>query len=301
MNPSGEQVELEHGDYRATVVEVGGGLRTMEHAGQPVLDGYAEDEMVPACRGVVLVPWPNRLGGGRYTWDGVTGEATLDEPEQQNALHGLGRWRSWVATDRSDASVTMRLLLRPQPAYPFTVSFAARYQLGDDGLTVTMSATNEGDRDAPYGCGVHPYLTAGAERLDDTVLRVPARTWIPTGPSQLPLDPEPVEDTQYDFREPRRVGRVRMDHGFTDLERDSDGRAMASLAAPSGRRVELWLDEGFGYLQVFTGDTLPTGQRRRSAAIEPMTCPPDAFRSGTDVIRLAPGQTTSASWGIRVG
>ena len=301
MSPSGEQVELEHGDYRATVVEVGGGLRTMEHAGQPVIEGYPEDQMAPSGRGVLLVPWPNRLHGGRYTWDGVTAEAALDEPEQQNAIHGLARYRSWTPTDRSDSTVTMRLLLRPQPAYPFTVSFAARYELGDDGLTVTMSATNEGDRDAPYGCGAHPYFTAGAERLDETVLRLPARTWIPTGPAQLPLDPEPVEGTQYDFREPRPLGKVKMDHGFTDLERGPDGRAVASLEAPSGRRVELWLDEGFGYLQVYTGDTLPEEVRRRSAAIEPMTCPPDAFRSGTDVIRLEPGRTTSASWGVRAG
>ena len=171
MSPSGEQVQLQHGDYRATVVEVGGGVRAMEHAGEPVLDGYPEDQMASAGRGALLVPWPNRLHGGRYTWDGVTGKVPIDEPDQQNAIHGLARYRSWTPTERTDASVTMRLLLRPQPAYPFTVSFAARYELGDDGLTVTMSATNEGDRDAPYGCGVHPYLTAGTARLDDTVLR----------------------------------------------------------------------------------------------------------------------------------
>src|ERR687890_2707738 len=193
MSPSGEQIELQHGDYRVTVVEVGGGLRTMEHGGQAVLDGYPEDQMASAGRGALLVPWPNRIHGGRYTWDGVTGKAALDEPDQQNAIHGLARYRSWVPTDRSDSSVTMRLLLRPQPAYPFTVSFAARYELGDDGLMVTMSATNEGDRDAPYGCGAHPYLTVGTDRVDDIVLHVPARTWVPTGTSQLPLAREAVE------------------------------------------------------------------------------------------------------------
>jgi aldose 1-epimerase len=301
MSPSGEQVELEHGDYRATVVEVGGGLRTLEHAGRAVLDGYPEDRMASAGRGALLVPWPNRLHGGTYTWDGVTGKVPIDEPDQQNANHGLARWRSWTPTDRTGSSVTMRLLLRPQPAYPFTVSFAARYQLGDDGLTVTMSATNEGDRDAPYGCGAHPYLTVGTERIDEVVLHVPARSWLPTGPAQLPLGRESVEDTPYDFRRPRAVGKLRMDHGFTDLERGADGRAVVSLSAPSGRRVELWVDEGFGYVQVFTGDPLPEGVRRRSAAVEPMTCPPDAFRTGQDVIRLAPGETTSASWGIRAG
>lgn len=300
MSPTGEQVGLVHGDWRATVVEVGGGLRTLEQAGQAVLDGYPEDAMASSGRGAVLVPWPNRLHTGTYTWDGVTGKAALDEPEQHNAIHGLARHRSWTPTDRSDSSVTMRLLLRPQPGYPFTVSFAVRYELGDDGLTVSMNATNEGDRDAPYGCGMHPYLTAETDLVDEAVLQVPAATWLPTGPCQLPLDAEPVDGTPYDFREPRPIGKLKIDNGFTDLERDADGRAVVALASPAGRRVELWLDEAFRYLQVFTGDTLPADRRRRSAAVEPMTCPADAFRSGTDVIRLTPGDTTTATWGIRV-
>ena len=89
MSPSGEQVELEHGDYRATVVEVGGGLRTMEHAGQPVLDGYAEDEMATGGRGLPLVPWPNRLAGGRYAFDGQEHVLPLDESVRCHAIQGL--------------------------------------------------------------------------------------------------------------------------------------------------------------------------------------------------------------------
>src|SRR3712207_6144577 len=226
MSPSGEQVELRHGGWRATVVEVGGGLRTLDHAGQAVLDGYPEDQMASAGRGALLVPWPNRLHGGRYTWDGVTGKVPIDEPDQQNANHGLARWRSWTPSHRTESSVTMRLLLRPQPAYPFTVSFAAPSELGDDAPTVTLSATHQADRDAPSGCGAPPCLTVGAERIDDVVLQVPARTWLPTGPAQLPLGREPVEETPYDFRRPRPVGKLRLDHGFTDLERGADGRAV---------------------------------------------------------------------------
>ncbi len=30
-----------------------------------------------------------------------------------------------------------------------------------------------------------------------------------------------------------------------------------------------------------------------------MTCPPDAFRSGRDLVILAPGQSWPGSWGIR--
>src|SRR6478609_2457105 len=45
LPPSGRQYELRHGDQRAVVVEVGGGLRLYEVGGRPVLDAYAEDAM----------------------------------------------------------------------------------------------------------------------------------------------------------------------------------------------------------------------------------------------------------------
>ena len=48
---------------------------------------------------------------------------------------------------------------------------------------------------------------------------------------------------------------------------------------------------------VFTGDPLPD-VARRSLAVEPMTCPPNAFRTGDSVSRLEPGESTASTWGI---
>ena len=62
--------------------------------------------------------------------------------------------------------------------------------------------------------------------------------------------------------------------------------------------VTLWADERFGHLMVFTGDTLDPAVRRTSLAVEPMTCPPDAFRSGTDVTVLKQGARWTGAWGI---
>jgi aldose 1-epimerase len=62
--------------------------------------------------------------------------------------------------------------------------------------------------------------------------------------------------------------------------------------------VSVWADDAFRWWQVFTGDTLSPPRRRRSIAVEPMTCPPDAFRSGKDVVVLPPGATWRGTWGI---
>jgi aldose 1-epimerase len=301
VTPSGRQTHLRFAQQEAVVVEVGGGLRTYDVAGRPVLDGYAEDEMVSAARGQPLIPWPNRLHTGTYTWDGSENVVPVDEPEQDNALHGLTKWLAWSAEPAGDAAVTMRLRLHPQDAYPYLLDLAVHYALGPEGLTVTTTARNAGDVDAPYGLGFHPYLVVGTERVDEALLQVPAGTWLPTGPSQVPLGREPVDGSPYDFRGLRPVGPLHVDYAFTDLQRDDDARATLVLAAPDGRRVELWVDEAFPYLEVFTGDPLPQpDRRRRSLGVEPMTCPPDAFRTGEDVVRLRPGQEHVARWGIRV-
>jgi aldose 1-epimerase len=91
-----------------------------------------------------------------------------------------------------------------------------------------------------------------------------------------------------------------MDTTFTALQRDTEGFAWASLRHPDGQRsVDLWVDEHYGYLVCFTGDTLPDDARRRGVAIEPMSCPPDALRSGTDLVVLESGQYWLATWGLQ--
>ena len=114
----------------------------------------------------------------------------------------------------------------------------------------------------------------------------------------LPTGSEPVDGTGYDFRTARTIGATKLDNAFTDLVRDDDGRARVRLRDPDGdAAVTLWVDESYRYLMLFTGDTRPDVSRR-SLAVEPMTCPPNAFRTGDSLIRLEPGESAAATWGI---
>ena len=163
---------------------------------------------------------------------------------------------------------------------------------------VSHSATNVAAQAPPYALGTHPYVTV-AGLVDDARLTVPAGTWLPTDEHQVPTGAEPVDGTAYDFREARRLGPLEVDHAFGDLRRGPDG--LARLLLEGERTVEVWLDEGFGWLEVFTGDVVPEPERRRRGlGVEPMTAPPNAFVTGEGVLRLAPGDTTTARWGIRL-
>ena len=298
--PSGRQVELAAHGQTAVVVEVGGALRDYRVGGRPVLDGFAEDEMATAGRGLPLVPWPNRLHDGAYTWDGASHQLPLDERDRANATHGLARWLSWqpvaVEADRATLAVT----IWPRPQWPFTLSVSVEYVLGPSGLTVTTVAQNDGAQDLPYAAGQHPYLTVGTASIDETELHLPSRTYLPTDDDQIPTGREEVAGTPLDFRSPRLVGDTHVDHAYTDLARGPDGLARVLLRNPTdGREAELWVDGAYGYLEVFTGDSVPQPERRRqSLAVEPMTAPPNALATGEDVVRLAPGDQHVGRWGI---
>lgn len=297
---TGEQWQLRHGGQTAVVVQLGAALRHYEVDGRPLLDGFTADARITGGRGQLLVPWPNRVGGGRYRFDDSELQLPLTEPEEHNAIHGLLRWTAWQLLARADDAVRVGTTLFPQPGYPFRLDVLAEYRLGPQGLDVAVTATNAGDTAAPYGVGQHPYLTVGTDGVDPALLTVPAHYCLSTDEHGLPVGREPVDGTAYDFRTARPIGEQRLDTAFTGLDRDACGWAVVTLAHPSGRHgVDVRLGESARYVQVYTGDTLAEpARRRRGVAVEAMSCPADAFRSGTDLTVLEPGGSHVLRWGL---
>ena len=285
-SPSGSQYALVSGDQCASVVEVGGGLRTYAVGDRDVLDGYAVDAMCTAGRGQVLAPWPNRIEDGAYAFDGRDLQLGLTEPSTRTAIHGLVRFANWTLAERDDDRVALEHVLHPSPGYPFTLALRVEYALSPDGLTVTTTAENLGGRTLPFGLGHHPYLR-GQPLVDDLVVAVPAGAKLVSDERSLPVGHTPAT-----LQEPRRLGETVLDTTFYELDRDADGRARVRVGGDI-----VWLDGAYGYVQLFTGDPLPD-VARHSLAVEPMTCPPNAFRSGEGLLRLEPGERFVARWGI---
>jgi aldose 1-epimerase len=300
---TGQQYQIVAGAYRATVTELGAGLRELLFRDQPLVAGYVADELPPGGAGQLLAPWPNRIDGGRYVFGGTAFQLALTEPDHTNAIHGLTRWMAWTPLRHGASAVVLRSAPHGQQGYPFCLEITVEYSLHpDSGLRVTITASNRGSRAAPYGTGSHPYLTAGMPLVDDCALTLPAAFWLRTDDRGIPSGrPEAVEGTPYDFRHSRAIGSTKLDHALTGLARDHDSRTWAYLAAIDGQgsRIGLWADEGYRWLQVFTGDPLEPERRRKAVAIEPMTCPPNAFVTGDDLLVIEPGEAVRHTWGIQ--
>jgi aldose 1-epimerase len=293
MAMTGERFEIAAGPYRAAACEVGAGLAGLWCRDAAVTVPHPQDAVPPSSNGAVLLPWPNRIRGGAYAFAGRTHQLPLSEPAHLNANHGLVRWSRWQPTERDGAAVTLSHDLVAQPGYPFELRFEVRYSLeAGSGLTVAARAVNTGVQSAPFGAGFHPYLDLGDVDLDHTELSLPAATVLDVDGGLIPIGRRAVARTPYDLQRLRPLGSLRLDHGFTDLTGDR-----ATVVA-AGRRTELWWDGAFTVLQAFTPDPAKIGAH--GIAIEPMTCPADAFNSGTGLVVLEPGQQWLGSWGITV-
>jgi aldose 1-epimerase len=286
------EVELTAGDAVLVVDLRGGTLRRLAVGSWEVLDGYPAGAVLQGWRGAVLLPWPNRIRDGRWTWHGEELQLDVQSPEEPHALHGLVSWQPWTVLDRADRSVTVGTTLEPHPGYPFRLQAAVDHVLDAGRLTSTVRVRNPGERAAPFGAGVHPYLSVGATAdggIGDAELLLPART-------ELVLDGSlPTGERRAFDGTIGRIGDRAFDTPLTDLDRDADGWARVRLAGAAGE-LEMGVDGAWPWLQVFSGDALPSGQRRRSLAVEPMTCPPDALADGTDLVVLEPGQEWAGTW-----
>ncbi len=292
----GTQWTITSGGHEAVVVEVGGGPRAYRVGGVDVLDGYEPDELCPGYAGKVLAPWPNRIRDGRYEFGGQPLQLGLTEAPRHNAIHGLVSWVPWRLVAQQPDSVTVECVVAAQPGYPWQVLLRTHWSVGAEGLRARHEATNLGREPCPFGLGVHPYLRLGGGPVDELTLRVPGRSRLLVDGRLLPIGAAKVAGGDLDYTEPKRIRAAVLDTAFGDLPEDPAGSAVTLSTAEAS--VRIWADANFRWWQVFSGDTLTGARRRRALGVEPMTCPPDAFRSGRDMVTLAPGQTWTGAWGI---
>ena len=297
--PSGRQIELHQGEQRIVITEVGAGLRSYLAGTRPVIDGYPKSQRCTGARGHSLIPWPNRIKAGKYSWDGTEYQLDLTEPAFNGAIHGLTRWASWQLLEHDGTHASFGHVQYACPGWPWVLECRIDYNLDVTGLSVRTTATNLSESRCPYGTGAHPYLSVGTPSINTAQARVPGSLYLPVDDVGIPTGREPVQGTHYDLRTEELLGTRKIDVSYTDLDRDADGRARVRLSVPGGPTVALWADEGYPYLEIFTGDSLPQpGRRRTGLGVEPMTCAPNAFNSGEGLLPLEPGQSHTACWGI---
>lgn len=289
--PTGTQYQLTHGRYGATITEVGAVLRSLTVDGREVLWSFAEHEAPRSSMGRQLIPWPNRIRDGKYSFDGTDYQLPITEVPRKNASHGLGVGLPWTLVSHTDSAITQRATIYPQAGWPFVLTAEITQELGDDGVTVTVRVRNDGTAPLPYGYGVHPYFTV-PEGVETARLRAPFTRRLLVDDRMLPTDSVLIEGGEYDLTEEVVIDDLFLDTAFTG----APGAWEVELTTAEST-VTVWADENLPWCQLF----IPVS--RDAVAVEPMTCGPNAFNPGPthdELIVLRPGDEHRVQWGIRV-
>jgi aldose 1-epimerase len=267
----------------------------------------------PALNGVpFLAPWANRLDGPGFWANGERYELKAGLGNYQKDNHGLPihgllsaskLWRVVEASaDTNSAHVVSRLEFWKYPdlmaQWPFAHEYEMTYRLSEGTLEVKITVKNLSEKAMPLVIGFHPYYRIPDVPRDEWTAHVPVRKavvadnrLIPTGelkPADLP-DPLPLK------------GR-NLDNGFTDLERESDGRAHFSIES-NGKKVEVMFGPKYPVAVVWQPPAPPGGQRD-FICFEPMTAVTDGVNlhhegKYPELQTIAPGAAWTESFWIR--
>ena len=305
-------IELACDESTAAISPIGASLVRFSVGDRPIV--------VPmnAFDGAVLAPWPNRIDGGRFDFAGDSHQLPITEPERNTALHGLVADVEWSVVERTESTVSLEYALEPTEGYPFEFSLQVDFELAEAELRMRARALNTGSAPAPFGFGFHPWLSGGAgELVDEAQLVIPAARWYETNERLIPTGVRPFDDGTAvpadhvsddsacmvckDFRALRLIGGTVLDDALGQPRRGDDGWSRARLKGTDLREVVVGMGPGFRTWQACTGDGLDEDLARRAIAIEPMTCPPNAFaagEAGVDFDVVAPGDELVVEWSI---
>lgn len=294
-----DEIVIRFGKLEAAVSTFGASLRRYSGPRGSVW-GYQGKENKKGGQGDVLIPFPGRIAGGKYSFEGQSYQLQKNDKDGPNAIHGFLRSVQWEVSEKTDTRARFVREIRADEfeGYPFRIRAQLTYTISESGLNCGFEVKNLGSTRAPVGIGFHPYFTVGTRIIDEAQLFFPAESLIEFQKNLLPTGRVvSVEGTDVDFRKSRTIGAVQINHCFTDLRYDASGIAHAELAYERGK-ISVWMDRSFPYVVLYTGDQIP-GASRRALAIEPMTCATDAFnRPQWGLKTLSPDETFSGAYGI---
>ncbi|WP_396667494.1 aldose 1-epimerase family protein [Microbacterium sp. R86528] len=299
-SPTGEQFLLDDGHVRVEIGALAAVLREVRVGGVRITESVPAHTLPSHGCGIVLAPWPNRVKDARWLLNGSVQQLDVTDASRASAIHGLLRNTAYSVRERDDRSLTLAATVFPQHGWPFTLDTWVTYALENDGISVTHGATNHSAASAPWAVGAHPYFRVGENPTDELTVRIAGDTRLELDDRLNPIAEHSVAGTEFDLRSPRSLAGADFNVGFGQLHNREERQEVAWIEAADGSATSVWADPAFGWLQLFTPDDFPGKEGpHRAIALEPMTAPPDALNSGTDLHWLEPGESFESSWGAR--
>lgn len=295
----------ESGEYVSVLPCMGGSINGMALSSGDklveIIDGYtsykdAQDNLMTTFKGSNLIPFPNRIADGKYSFQDRNLQLPLNFPQEKNAIHGLLFNTEFKVIDKEDGEIGCKLIIEytaeETEGYPYKYHQKISYSLLENHkFECKIKITNLMDHSIPVGHGWHPYFRLGESLVDNLLLKFPAEEVLDVNSRNIPTG---KSKSYKEFNEFKPIQKTVLDNCFSLPTKDE--QALISIMDHDGKMgYTIWQETGkykYNFLQVYTP------AHRKSIAIEPMTCAPDAFNNKNGLIILAPLESFSARWGV---
>ena len=280
----------------ATISSVGAALFELSIESKNLITRPADPLKIFA--GSVLAPWQNRLAKGQWVDpQGQTQSLPINEPNLNNALHGMVYETEFSVREQTSSKVTLGTLLDSPAGYPYSMDIEITYELNELGLVCSFSVRNKTDTAAPFVIGFHPYFTVGSP--DKATLLIPAESYYTQDGNKIPAAKTAVADTSFDFRSAKSLADAKLDDYFTGLS-TTEGQAVSRLET-SDWALELRQSAALSHLVVYlTHEYDAEGGKVSAIALEPASAAANALNSQEDLDYIEPGATFTGNWSVRL-
>jgi len=242
---------------------------------------------------VILAPFPNRIKDGQYTFEHKTYQLPINHKEEKHAMHGLLFDKAFIIetmhTENELAHLSLKYAYQGDvKGFPFPYECRVKYDWRpSENLTTTIEVKNTGDNIMPLGLGWHPYFMFPSA-VNELALQLNCDGKYLVDERMIPT----LESQNFDtFQQLRLLDDTVLDDCFAFK---SDG-SHKTIVKDEVNNITLIIEQEtgknlFNYLQLYTP------KDRKSIAIEPMTCIPNAFNNGRGLIKLAANDKIAVSF-----
>ena len=303
-------IGLQKNNQHLIIDQLGGGIAEYyiedKKTREDIIYGYQDrDHKGASTMGDVLFPFPGRVKNGKYKFAGKNYRLSGVDIKDGQAIHGFAKNSDWQIIEKHQDRVIIEFNIKKDEyqkrGFPFSLKIRLNYQLASNGFSCLTMVENFGDSPAPFGLGFHPYFTLGEENINSIKLKIRAKNLVEFDQNLIPTGKliSLNKENDLDFGYPKAIGEREIDNCYFDLY-FNQGVATTEISSNQGRKIAIWQNRSFPYLQIYSADTIGEKHARRGLAIEPQTCTGFAFNKPEFGLKiLSPGKKFFGEWGVR--
>jgi len=270
--------------YSAQIDLKSANLLSLKKNGVHVTSNFSNRSSLNLYSGKLLAPWPNRIKEGRYHFNKRNFQLALNDRIENSALHGLIDKTVWKIVHFEKDLLVLCSKLESAIGYPFELEFKIQFKILFEGLKILVITKNISEITCPFGIGFHPYFTSGNKlKINNMKLKIPADMVFDNS-----MDKNnsifSKKNARIDFRSGKIIGDTELNHAFRIKNHMQDIDLIDSFK----KRKYVRPLQGVSWVHVYSLDFAPPEIARSAIAIEPMSCPPNAFNNKIDLIELSP-------------